>query len=440
MAKSRGKRLSSQSAPRTKRRLVMLALISGAVAINYLDRAIIGVATPGIRGEFHLDPVMMGWIFSAFSWSYFLAQIPGGVLLDRFGSRIVYLAAIAGWSAATLLHGLARGFASLTGARLLLGLFEAPCFPANSNIVAAWFPRQERGMAIGVYTAAEYIPLAFLSPVLFWITASYGWRALFVLSGGLGLIFTLAWAFGYRDPKDDPKVNEAELAYIREGGGRVAGEARPFSWRLLGQLISNRQILALCLGQFAVYSTFVFFLTWFPTYLAEARHMAWIKVGFFASLPYLAGFFGILFASSLSDFLLRRGASLEIARKLPVIIGLLGATTIVLANYVESNALVIAILSVAFFAQAMGSSGWAVLSEIAPKGALGLVGGLFSAAANLAGIVIPLVVGAIYKQTGSFVWALAFIAGVAAVGAFAWIFLIGTLRPIELEAEEGPAR
>ena len=76
----------------------MLALISGAVAINYLDRAIIGVATPGIRGEFHLDPVMMGWIFSAFSWSYFLAQIPGGVLLDRFGSRIVYLAAIAGWS------------------------------------------------------------------------------------------------------------------------------------------------------------------------------------------------------------------------------------------------------------------------------------------------------------------------------------------------------
>lgn len=411
----------------------MLALISGAVAINYLDRAIIGVATPAIRAEFHLDPVMMGLIFSAFSWSYFAAQIPGGVLLDKFGSRIVYLWAIAGWSAATLVHGLTRGFASLFGARLLLGLFEAPCFPANSNIVGAWFPRSERGRAIAVYTAAEYIPLAFLSPALFWIVSSYGWRALFVLSGGIGLAFTLAWALGYRDPRDDAKVSEAELAHIRDGGGRVAAEASPFSWKLLGRLIANRQILALCLGQFAVYSTFVFFLTWFPTYLAEARHMAWIKVGFFASLPYLAAFFGILFAGWLSDLLLRRGASLGLARKLPVIIGLLGASTIVLANYVESNAIVIAILSVAFFAQAMGSSGWAVLSEIAPKGALGLVGGLFSAAANLSGIVTPLVIGVIYKETGSFVWALAFVGAVAAVGAFAWMFLIGELKPIVLK-------
>ena len=418
-------------AARTRQRFVMLALISGAVMINYLDRAIIGVATPAIRGEFGLSPVMMGVVFSAFSWSYFAAQVPGGVLLDKFGARIVYMIAIAGWSAATLSHSLARGFASLIGLRLALGLFEAPCFPANSNIVAAWFPRGERGMAIGVYTAAEYVALGFASPVLFWLVASYGWRSLFLISGGLGLAFTGIWWAAYRDPERS-RASESELAHIKAGGGRVGAAPVPFTWKRLGQLASNRQIMGLCLGQFAVYSTFVFFLTWFPTYLATERHMGWIKVGIFASLPYLAGFFGILFAGWLSDRLLAGGASLNTARKAPVIAGLLMASTIVLANYVESNAVVVAILSVAFFAQAMSSSGWAVLSEVAPEGTLGLVGGLFSAAANLSGIVTPLVIGAIVQATGSFVWALAFVGGVAALGAFAWIFLIGDLRPIEL--------
>jgi ACS family D-galactonate transporter-like MFS transporter len=161
--------------------------------------------------------------------------------------------------------------------------------------------------------------------------------------------------------------------------------------------------------------------------------MGWIKAGVFASLPYLAGFFGILFAGNLSDILLRRGCSLNLARKLPVIAGLLLASTIVLANWVQNNTLVVVILSVAFFAQAMSSSGWATLSEIAPQGALGLVGGLFSAAANLASIVVPIVIGLIVQATGSFVWALAFVGAVAAFGAFCWIFLIGDLKPIELD-------
>ena len=410
----------------------MLALISGAVMINYLDRAIIGVATPAIRAEFGLSPVLMGVVFSAFSWSYFAAQIPGGVLLDKFGARIVYMVAIAGWSAATFSHSLARGLASLIGLRLALGLFEAPCFPANSNIVAAWFPRSERGMAIGVYTAAEYVALGFASPVLFWLVANYGWRSLFLISGALGLAFTLVWWLVYRDPERSSRASQSELAHIKAGGGRIGTGQAPFTWRLLGQLAGDRQIMGLCLGQFAVYSTFVFFLTWFPTYLATERHMGWIKVGVFAALPYLASFFGILFAGLLSDMLLAKGVSLNTARKAPVIAGLLLASTIVLANYVASNAAVVAILSVAFFAQAMSSSGWAVLSEVAPEGTLGLVGGLFSAAANLSGIVTPLVIGYIVQTTGSFVWALAFVGGVAALGAFAWIFLIGDLRPIEL--------
>jgi ACS family D-galactonate transporter-like MFS transporter len=417
--------------PRPSRtRFAILALISLAVAVNYLDRAVIGIASPSMAQEFALSPVAMGLIFSAFSWSYFAAQIPGGLALDRFGARLVYLVALAGWSLSTLLHATATGFASLFGWRISLGLFEAPCFPANSNIVGAWFPRAERARAIGVYTAAEYVALGFASPLLLWVLHSHGWRALFLVSGMLGLVLVPLWSKLYREPAEHPGINTAELALIRDGGGRVAGETAAFTSARLWQLAHHPQIIALCIGQFAVYSTFVFFLTWFPTYLATARHMAWIRLGFFASLPYLAGFFGILFAGWLSDFLLQRGASLNNARKIPVIAGLLLASSIVLANYVESDAVVVAILSLAFFAQAMSSSGWSVLSEIAPPGTLGMVGSLFSAAANLSGIVTPLVIAAIYQQTGSFNLALAFVGAVAAAGAAAWIFFVGDLKPI----------
>jgi len=414
----------------SRTRFAILALISLAVAVNYLDRAVIGIASPSMAQEFALPPVAMGLIFSAFSWSYFAAQIPGGLALDRFGARLVYLVALAGWSLSTLLHATATGFASLFGWRISLGLFEAPCFPANSNIVGAWFPRAERARAIGVYTAAEYVALGFASPLLLWVLHSHGWRALFLVSGMLGLVLVPLWSKLYREPAEHPGINTAELALIRDGGGRVAGETAAFTSARLWQLAHHPQIIALCIGQFAVYSTFVFFLTWFPTYLATARHMAWIRLGFFASLPYLAGFFGILFAGWLSDFLLQRGASLNNARKIPVIAGLLLASSIVLANYVESDAVVVAILSLAFFAQAMSSSGWSVLSEIAPAGTLGMVGSLFSAAANLSGIVTPLVIAAIYQQTGSFNLALAFVGAVAAGGAAAWIFFVGDLKPI----------
>lgn len=413
-------------------RFVILALITFGVMVNYLDRAIIGIASPAIAREFALSPVAMGLIFSAFSWSYFAAQLPGGLALDRFGARLVYLVALAGWSLSTLLHATATGFASLFGWRISLGLFEAPCFPANNSIVGAWFPRSQRARAIGVYTSAEYVALGFATPLLLWLMNTHGWRALFLVSGVLGLIVVPAWWLTYREPVRHPRVNQAELALIEQGGGRIAPETVQFTPAMLWALARQPQIMALCAAQFAAYSTFVFFLTWFPTYLATVRHMAWIRMGALASLPYLAGFFGILFAGWLSDFLLARGASLNVARKLPVIAGMLLASTIVLANTVNSDALVVAVLSLAFFAQAMSSSSWTALSEIAPPGTLGMVGSLFSAAANLSGIVTPLVIAVIYQQTGSFDWALGFIGAVTAAGAAAWIFLVGDLRPVRL--------
>src|SRR5580765_60002 len=185
-------------------RFAMLGLVTAAVLVNYLDRAVLGIAAPSIQAEFALSPVLMGVVFSAFSWSYFAAQIPAGILLDRFGVTPIYRLALIGWSLATLLHGVARGVVFFLGCRVLLGLMESPCFPANSNIVAAWFPRSERARAIGIYTAAEYVGLGLLTPLLFWIVAGWGWRVLFVFAGAVGLLLALFWWYGYRDPHEYP--------------------------------------------------------------------------------------------------------------------------------------------------------------------------------------------------------------------------------------------
>lgn len=419
----------------SRARFTVLALLVGAVTINYLDRAVLGIAAPSVRQGLGLDAAQMGIVFSAFSWSYFAMQIPSGILLDRFGARPIYTIALAGWSLFTLLQGLAGGLATMVGMRLGLGVFEAPCFPANGAIVGRWFPRRETGMAVGVFTAAEYVGLGFLSPLLFWILREFGWPALFFATGAAGLVFAALWWVAYRDPHASRRVNQAELDYIEAGGGSIrAGAAGTrFALRHVRQLFRYRQMWGLCIGQFAVNSTLVFFLTWFPSYLATARHMEFIKVGFMATLPYVAGFFGILFAGWLGDFLLARGVSLNLARKTPVVAGLALAASIVAANYVESNALVIAILSLAFFAQAMSSAAWAVLPEVAPVGLLGLVAGLFNASANLAGIVTPLVIGFVVQVTGSFVGAIAFVGIVAAIGALTWIFVIGDLHRMEVE-------
>lgn len=421
---------------KTNARYKILALLAIGTMINYLDRTVLGVAAPQLTKELGLSAAVMGIVFSMFSWSYVLAQVPGGMFLDRFGSKVTYYLSMTFWSLFTLAHGFVGSLGTLIACRLGLGLAEAPCFPVNSRVVATWFPQTERAMATGTYTVGEYIGLAFFSPVLFAITGAFGWRVLFISVGVVGVLFGLVWWRCYREPQDHPGANAAELAYIRGDEAPVASTAakQPFSWKTVGQLIRRRQLLGICIGQFAGNSTLVFFLTWFPTYLATERHMGWLKIGFFAILPFIAASVGVMFGGTFSDWLLRRGRSANVARKLPIIAGLLGASSIVAANYVESNAVVIAILSLAFFAQGMAALGWTLVSDIAPKNLLGLTGGIFNFAANLAGIVTPLVIGFIVAATGSFVWALTLIGAIAIIGALSYIFVVGDIKRIELDA------
>jgi MFS transporter, ACS family, D-galactonate transporter len=432
MVQSAVEAAAGASVKATRVRLFVLGLVTVGTMINYLDRTVISVAAPLLSHELGLNAALMGLAFSAFSWTYAASQIPGGILLDRFGVRLTYFWSVTLWSICTVLQGLSTGLASLVTARLALGVAEAPAYPSNSRILSMWFPQAERARATGVYSVGQYFGLAFLSPVLFWISGVFGWRALFIIVGIAGILFGAVWWSAYRDPHQSKRVNSAELDYIAAGGGLGDhGGATRFEWRHIRFLLSKRQILGASIGQFAGNSTLVFFLTWFPTYLATERQMAWLKVGFFAILPFIAASVGVVVGGIASDWLLRRTGSANIARKLPIITGLVLASTIVAANFVESDALVIAVMSVAFFGQGMVNLGWTLLTDVAPKRLIGLTGGVFNLCANLAGIVTPLVVGFVVASTGSFEWALAFMAIVALIGAASYVFVVGDVKRVE---------
>lgn len=432
MATSGSQAKSGQKA--TKVRFGMLALLATGTMINYMDRTILGIAAPTMTQDLGITAAIMGFVFSAFSWTYAIAQVPGGIFLDKFGSKITYFCALFFWSVFTGLQGCAIGLKSLLAFRFGLGLSEAPCFPTNSRVVSVWFPQQERARATAIYTVGEYLGLACFSPLLFWMMGTYGWRSLFIAAGIVGVVFAGAWAIWYREPKDCKKVNQAELDYIAAGGGLEVKTASTdtFSWAKVGMLLKYRQIVGASIGQFAGNTVLVFFLTWFPTYLATERHMGWLKVGFFAIMPFLAAAIGIMFGGWLSDQLLKKTGSANIARKFPIVGGLLLASTIISANWIANDTMVIAVLSVAFFGQGMVGLGWTLISDVAPKKLMGLTGGLFNFMANLAGIFTPLIIGFIISATGSFFYALMYVGAAALLGVFAYIFILGDVKRIEM--------
>lgn len=418
----------------SRRRIGILALLAVGTMINYLDRTVLGIAAPQLTAELGIDAAMMGIVFSAFAWTYALAQIPGGIFLDRFGNKVTYFLALTLWSLFTLFHGLAVGLKTLLLCRFGLGVSEAPCFPVNSRVVSAWFPLQERAKATAVYTVGEYLGLACFAPLLFWIMGSFGWRALFISVGAAGVMFALVWWRCYREPHEDKHLNQLEREHIVNGGGMSTGAEQhtAFSWPLIRQLLAKRQILGASIGQFAGNTVLVFFLTWFPTYLATERHMPWIKVGFFAIMPFLAAAGGVMFGGWVSDKLLKATGSANLGRKLPIIAGLLMASTIISANWLTSDLAVILVMSFAFFGQGMVGLGWTLISDIAPKGLGGLTGGLFNFCANLAGILTPLIIGFIVAASGNFFYALIYIGGAALLGVAAYVFILGDVKRIEL--------
>ncbi|HZG23333.1 MAG TPA: MFS transporter, partial [Chitinophagaceae bacterium] len=421
----------------TRIRLRILALIFGNVIINYMDRSNISVAASEISKDLQLTPVQLGLVFSAFGWTYAGLQIPGGLLADRIKPRILYTFCLVSWSAVTFMQGLIHGFATLFGLRLATGAFEAPSYPINNRVVTSWFPEQERASAIATYTSGQFVGLAFLTPLLATIQHFLTWRGLFIITGAAGILWGLAWYCLYRDPREHKKVNAAELEHLEQGGAvldkpastNTAGNTA-FTKSGLREVFSHRKLWGIYIGQFCAGATMWFFLTWFPTYLVKYRGMDFLTSGFLASVPFLAAFGGVLLSGFLSDYLLKKGISAGVARKAPIITGLILSIFIVGANYVDRPWLIILFMAIAFFGNGLAAISWIFISTLAPKHLIGLTGGVFNFIGNLSSVVVPLVIGYLVSA-GNFEPALVFVGILACIGACSYIFLIGKVERIE---------
>jgi ACS family glucarate transporter-like MFS transporter len=438
--------LAADSVSRTRVRLFIVLMLFLVTTINYADRATLSIAGTALSKELQLDPIALGYVFSAFSWSYVAAQVPGGWLLDRFGSKWVYSFSILIWSAFTFMQGWIGFFAGVSAIavlfalRLSVGLAEAPSFPANARIVAAWFPGNERGTASAFFNSGQYFATVLFSPLMGWIAHDFGWRYVFFAMGGLGLAMGAIWIMTIHGPKDHPGVNAAEFDYIKDGGALVdmdagqQGASDGPRWSYISQLLGNRMLLGVYLGQYCINALTYFFLTWFPVYLVKERGLTILQAGFVATLPALCGFFGGVLGGYLSDRILRRTGSLTIARKIPIVVGMLLSMSIIGCNYVDGQAFIIGLMALAFFGKGLGALSWAVVSDTSPKEAGGLSGGLFNMFGGLAGITTPIVVGCIVGTTGPFNGALVFVGANALVAAVAYLLIVGRIERVRLDA------
>jgi ACS family glucarate transporter-like MFS transporter len=439
--------MTSHQPQASRVRWMILAVLFAVTTINYADRATIAIAGPELKKLLGLSPVQMGFVFSAFAWSYVLAQLPGGWLLDRFGSKIVYFFSIFLWSLFTMLMG---GVGFFTGAaavtalfvlRLLIGAAESPSFPGNSRIASSWFPVSERGTAAAIFNSAQYFATVLFAPIMGWLVHSFGWESVFFVMGGLGIIMAFIWLKTVYGPKDHPRVNAAELAYIEAGGALVdleskdkaAATTKLDTWSCIKQLLGNRMLLGVYIGQYCINTLTYFFLTWFPVYLVQERHMTILKAGFVAALPAVAGFLGGVLGGVISDRLIKSGKSQSVARKTPIVCGMLLSTSMIVCNYVEADWLVITVMSLAFFGKGIGALGWAVVADTSPKEAGGMSGALFNTFGNTAGITTPIVIGYILEKTGSFSGALIFVGANAVVTILCYLLMVGEIKRFEFK-------
>ena len=430
----------------TRIRYRIIALIFVITSINYADRATFSLAGSAASGELGLTPIQTGYILSAFAWAYALAQIPGGALLDRFGTKRIYIGAILLWSLATAAQGLVgvvpllSAVTLLFGLRFLVGLAEAPSFPGNARLVAAWFPGAERGTASAIFNSAQYFSIVVFAPLMGWLVHSLGWRAVFWVMGAVGLAAAAVFARYIHSPVRHPSVSAAELAYIEAGGGLirmeedVAAAPATFTWPNIRRLLASRMMIGIYLGQYCINVLTYFFVTWFPIYLVKERGLNILQAGFAAAAPAMCGFVGGLLGGYLSDLILRRTGNLDLARKAPLAVGMLLATLIIACVWVDAEWLIILLMAIAFFGKGVASLGWAVMADVAPKQLAGLSGGVFNMFGNIAGIVTPIVVGYIVAATGSFDLALLFVGAHCLLTIFAFLVIIGPIRRLELPA------
>jgi len=427
--------------------MVILAFLG--TAINYVDRANLGVALPYVQKDLGLDSASMGAILGAFFWTYAVFQLPSGWFVDRVGPRIAYAAAVVWWSAFTAAGAVARSFGSLFAFRLLLGAGEAPAYPCNAKVVSEWFPRRERAFATSIFDSGARVGTALSLPIVTTLVSTVGWRASFVVTALLGIVWSVVWLRLYRHPRQHPGVSAAELALIEAdlapdvAPDRPAAtasertpsgdEPSPLRWR---DLFRYRTVWGMMLGFFCLNFVIYFFITWFPTYLVRARGFTLLKLGFLGTIPALAAIPSGYLGGWVSDTLVRRGYSLTRARKIPIVSGMFVSASIALAVVVPSAAWALVLLSLSYSSLTFAAASvWSLPADVAPTSRhVASIGGIQNFASNLAGICISSFVGVMLGKTGGFVIPLLVAGGFSILGAVSYLVIVGEIGPLPVDA------
>lgn len=418
--------------PRIRRlQIVSLTLLLICGTINYLDRGSLSVANPLIRQDLGISLSQMGWLLSAFGWSYAIMQLPIGALVDRLGPRITLGVGLTFWSLAQGIGGLCTNFTQFVWARIFLGIGEAPHYPTSARVVSNWFAPRDRGVPVGVFNAASPLGTALAPLLLTFLMLTFNWRWMFVTMGVLGLVAAVVWIRVYRDPEASGLLTEHQ-AYLAESPSDRAAQiaVQKMTFAEWCGLFAHRTTWSMILGFFgSVYLNWVF-ITWLPGYLEIERHMTTISTGLAAGIPFACGFVGCLVAGWFSDQLIRRGMPPIRSRKLPIVIGMVGMSLFTVpAALVQSNVVALACISmVVFLGFGASACSWALATAAAPPNRVASLGAVQNFGGYLGGALAPILTGSLAQSTHSFVPALLTGAVIAFVSAM--IYLFGVRDPI----------
>lgn len=413
-----------------KYRTTILVMLTFAMIINYIDRAALSIAMPFITQDFHLTPIEKGLIFSSFSVGYAAFNVIGGYLADRFGGRQVLSWSMGVWSIICGLTALTMNFWSLLLARILFGAGEGPNSATANKVVNTWYPLTERASAAGINQAGGPIGGALAGPIIGFMALSLGWRAAFVVMAVLGLIWVLVWRkLVTETPAEHPKVSAQELAEINADRGNsptVAGNHASF-----GDVLRNRAVLIIGISLFCYNYCLFFFMTWFPSYLVDAKHVSLQNMGIVNSLPWIVGAVGYLSGGLLVDAIFRKTGKRFFSRKLVLVTSLLiAAISIGLSGIMESVTATVAVMTVAIgFLMLAAPAYWALIQDAVPSHQVGTASGFMHGLANLSGIVGPAITGFLIQHSGTYASGFILAGSLGILGALIVALLVGRHKP-----------
>ena len=378
-------------------RWVIAGVVYLGMAINYLDRQLLSVLAPELRDAFDLTNSQYAQIVVSFQLSYMLSSGLGGRLVDYWGVRLGYAAMAAFWSAAACLHGLASGFVSLVVYRFLLGLGEGGAFPTGVKAMSEWFPRKERALAVGFINASLSLGGVLAPPLTVWVTLQLGWRAAFVVIGGLGFGWVALWLGLYRNPREHSRLTAEELRWIRSDDAsedQIGAASQSAEEGVAKRLLRFPQIWGLLAARFIADPPWQFYMFWLPEYLRRVRHMSFAEIGSVAWVPFLAGAVGSTLGGWASSALIRRGYSPVKARKITMAFSAALLPCGILAALAPTGGMAVVWIGVA----AAGHFSWVsnaqtLAADVLPSTYVGTVVGLSQTSGYVANLVGTLATG-----------------------------------------------